>query len=1093
MICVLAKLKPAHPERTENIMLNNIDPAEQELLKLPFDQYQRYKIVQEAINGLRDALPDRGQPLRVLDVGGSPTTLKRFLPNDKVVVADLADFGGLDIYANGINLPFSSGVFDIVVSVDALEHVPPALRATFIGEMARVCRAALVLAAPFDDPKVVEAEEIFQELIWARFGEGYHFIEEHRAYGLPVLEPILEQLQAQGFVTAALPNGYLHRWLVTLSAFFLLQWQFQNDHFSQLINSYYNINFYRADNREPSYRKAVVALLCNNGAPFTEPDALLRLGVLSEQICRPVQTDPAERAAHIYGLNLLTTLLTESWSKRALESQERLEAAMRQLRTLEDRFSSQDNQLNDRQDVINSLENEINRVNLKMETLCNQLEETKQQSAQQLDLQLEQLEKLQNRLKVEEQQSQALNTRLLEILGSRAWKLVHLLWVIRLWLLPHKSKREQLVKRLLGRGSVAEPASQEAPGVAPSLEITPGLPSTYDIILFPIIDWDFRFQRPQHIARLMGQKGHRVFYLRTCFSSRLEVQATSLPGVLEVTLPGDETLNLYRNSLDLRTLQRAKVALLELQDRFQIHEAVMLVDLPFWEPLAKSLKNETGWKLVYDCMDHHAGFQNTAAPMLELENQLSAESDLILASSRSLYADRASHNPNCLLLPNAVEFDHFQQATNPVPQELKTIAHPIIGYYGAISSWFDARLVSELAIRRRQWSFVLIGDTWGSELKPLQGLANVYLLDEKPYAMLPAFLHQFDVCFIPFKKTPLTDATNPVKLFEFLSAGKPVVAADLDEIRNYSQYVHLASSTAEWLAALDSALNERDPQAVAARIQFSRQNTWQQRFQILDTAIQALYPKVSILILTFNSLEYNQLCLESVFANTEYPNYEVIVVDNASSDGTPAYLQSLLSLHTNLIVVLNPANAGFAGGNNQAAALADGEFLVFLNNDTVVPHGWLSNLLLHLQDPEIGLVGPVTNGASNESKIESTYQDLKDLDAFAAQRARHYAGQRFDIRVAALFCAAMRRSDFEAAGGLDERYGIGMFEDDDLAETIRRQGKRVICAEDTYVHHWGMAGFKQMGDEAYFKLFEENRTKYEAKWGLEWKQHEKRQ
>jgi len=122
-------------------------------------------------------------------------------------------------------------------------------------------------------------------------------------------------------------------------------------------------------------------------------------------------------------------------------------------------------------------------------------------------------------------------------------------------------------------------------------------------------------------------------------------------------------------------------------------------------------------------------------------------------------------------------------------------------------------------------------------------------------------------------------------------------------------------------------------------------------------------PKVSIIILTYNNLDYTRQCLESIFQKTEDVRYEIILVDNNSADGTRVYLKNLASEHTNLQVILNTNNEGFARGNNQGAAAAEGEYLVFLNNDVVVTRGWLRGLLRHVDDPNVGLVGPVTDSA----------------------------------------------------------------------------------------------------------------------------------
>ena len=252
-------------------------------------------------------------------------------------------------------------------------------------------------------------------------------------------------------------------------------------------------------------------------------------------------------------------------------------------------------------------------------------------------------------------------------------------------------------------------------------------------------------------------------------------------------------------------------------------------------------------------------------------------------------------------------------------------------------------------------------------------------------------------------------------------------------------------------------------------------------------------PKVSILILTYNNLTINQICLKSIYCNTTYPNFEVIVVDNASSDDTPNYLKAFSEAHSNMKIVLNEENVGFAAGNNQAAKLATGEYLVFLNNDTIVTKGWIEGLLAHLQkDPSIGLIGPVTNSTGNEALINIKYKTPSQMDAFAAKRAKEMAGKVFDIRMLAFFCVMTRKDQYEALGGLDERFLVGMFEDDDMAVRVHLNGQRVVCAEDVFIHHFQGASFGKIDNSRYSEIFEENKKRYEEKWGRKWEPYQLR-
>ena len=135
------------------------------------------------------------------------------------------------------------------------------------------------------------------------------------------------------------------------------------------------------------------------------------------------------------------------------------------------------------------------------------------------------------------------------------------------------------------------------------------------------------------------------------------------------------------------------------------------------------------------------------------------------------------------------------------------------------------------------------------------------------------------------------------------------------------------------------------------------------------------------------------------------------------------------------------------------------------------------------------MVGPVTNSSGNESQIEVDYQTIDGLDAFAENYTSAHAGQAFEIRMLPFQCVALRRTVFTEIGPLDEQFGIGMFEDDDLALRLRQSGYKILCVEDVFIHHWGSASFSKLSSDDYWELFKGNLRKFEDKWGIQWLPH----
>ncbi len=677
-------------------------------------------------------------------------------------------------------------------------------------------------------------------------------------------------------------------------------------------------------------------------------------------------------------------------------------------------------------------------------------------------------------------------------------------WIKRLLLREHRMVRE--------RAAQARDDSMTAPGespepAGPSGEMTSPTPraSGYDVLYFPVIDWEFRYQRPQHLCSQFADHDHRVFYIRATFVAPEDPELSAGPHpytlrqlrerIYELGLPGPPALSIYRDRLDDERVDDLMRCVASLRSAEHLRDVVCLVALPFWKPLALCLKEAFGWTVVYDCMDDHGGFETNDPGMVTEEVGLVVDSDLVVTTARSLQARLSKFSSRCVLIPNACEFDRFSVAVGSPPALYDHLPRPIVGYHGAISSWFDVDLVASLATQRRGWSFVLIGSTAGADVRALQRLPSVHLLGEIPYSDLPAHLHQFDACIIPFKTGRLTEATNPVKLYEYLSAGKPVVTVALPEIKPFvgDGLAYAASGETEFLVALERAIREDSTERRAARMAFASRNTWLERFDSLQSAIAGCLLKASIVVVTHNNLHLTRACLDSIWRYTLYPNYEVIVVDNGSTEGTPDCLAHLERQRANLRIVLNPENRGFAAANNQGIVLTSGDVVVLLNNDTIVTRGWLGGLIAPLRrDRTIGMVGPVTNFAGNEARIPVSYTQLEQMHVFAERYCQEHEGEMRNLPMLGMFCVAIRRDVLQEVGLLDERFGVGMFEDDDYAMRVKAKGYRMVCVEDVFVHHFGRSAMKRLDGTAYDALFERNRSLFERKWHVVWERHRSR-
>lgn len=652
--------------------------------------------------------------------------------------------------------------------------------------------------------------------------------------------------------------------------------------------------------------------------------------------------------------------------------------------------------------------------------------------------------------------------------------------------------RERLHRMLAGAGSPppAEPALPNTSPV-PAIPRFDARPGCFDVICYANIEWTARFQRPQQMMLQFARAGHRVFYIiasqRPTEGGPFAIEHVA-DNVVQVTLNVATLQDHYAEAMSAETRTSYAAALTHLAQDFGLYAPVQIVHLPFWTPLARAFQSGRGWRVAYDCMDEWDSFPKIGAPLLAAEEELVRESNLVSVTSQLLLEKWRATAPSALLVRNGVDNAFFAERLTPKAL-LAGVRRPIIGYYGALAEWVDFQLIADLAEAAPEWSFVLIGDHFTAEVDLLKGKTNVHLLGLQPYPDMPRYLFHFDACIIPFKLNKITHAVDPVKFYEFLAGGKPIVSTPLQELQPFGDYVSFSETGEGFKRALADHLANDAPDKIEARKAFAAKNDWQERFAAYKHALTALYPMVSVVVVTYGNLDLTRLCLESVLRNTEHSRYEIIVVDNASSDGTPAFLRALASEHESVRIILNDTNRGFAAANNQGLAIATGDVLVLLNNDTVVPRGWLSGLLAHLEDESIGLLGPVTNAVGNEAKVTPDYNDIAGLQPFADKRRRTLLGQGFDIPMLAMFCLAMRRDVFDHLGPLDENYGVGMFEDDDYSMRAKAAGYRVVCAEDVYIHHFGQAAFKKLIENGeYDALWRRNQAYFESKWGS-WRPH----
>jgi glycosyltransferase involved in cell wall biosynthesis len=261
----------------------------------------------------------------------------------------------------------------------------------------------------------------------------------------------------------------------------------------------------------------------------------------------------------------------------------------------------------------------------------------------------------------------------------------------------------------------------------------------------------------------------------------------------------------------------------------------------FGEPLVGAL----GERLtVYHCTDEVSTTPNLSPHLPAIEQAMLARTGLAIASSRALVEAKRLYCANIHFVPNAADVSFFEQALSPdtlVPDDLAALPSPRIIFVGALDFRFDTSLLAACARSRPGWSWVLVGpeDRATFDVAPLAGQPNIYRLGLRPRDVVPGYLRGSDAAIIPYHLTEHTRNVYPLKLHEYLAAGKPVVTTPLPDLVEFEPVIRLASETDEFIDALDGVLTEDTEAVLQDRLDVARANDWSQRVATIEGLIDA--------------------------------------------------------------------------------------------------------------------------------------------------------------------------------------------------------------------------------------------------------------
>jgi hypothetical protein len=359
------------------------------------------------------------------------------------------------------------------------------------------------------------------------------------------------------------------------------------------------------------------------------------------------------------------------------------------------------------------------------------------------------------------------------------------------------------------------------------------------------------FQYPgfqQTVMRLLARH-NRVIYVNALGSRRLSLKLSELPLYLKRAQrlfqknvkqsAGFMVYNariiplVYNNIINKINKILLQKQLLELISRMDFENYILWIGTP---TLAFALDLFDPVLTVYNPVDRYYAFPFVnSAEIRKYEQKIAQRADVIICTSEAIQRDLLPHNENCLTVTHGVDFNSFNSALSieSMPDDIRNISQPIVGYFGGLTYRVNYGLISEVAMRYPTSNIVLIGKKWddlgkSAELKKLK---HVHTLGFRDYSLLPMYLKQFRVCLIPYHVNELMEGVDPIKLREYFCLGKPVVSVDLPEVKKFGGLVYIGKNEEDFVKKVGVAMRENNPDLVEKRLLEAKRNDWNNKIR----------------------------------------------------------------------------------------------------------------------------------------------------------------------------------------------------------------------------------------------------------------------
>lgn len=351
-----------------------------------------------------------------------------------------------------------------------------------------------------------------------------------------------------------------------------------------------------------------------------------------------------------------------------------------------------------------------------------------------------------------------------------------------------------------------------------------------DIVCFSHLRWDFVYQRPQHLMTRFARQ-NRVFVIEEPIfnAERTDYLELNKKGNLTIAIPH------LHNGLSTQDVIFQQVKL--LRDLFE-DENIINYLMWYYTPMALSIGDHFSPDFIlYDCMDELSNFKFAPPELKEKEKELFRKADLVFTGGHNLYQVKKHSHHNIYPFPSSIDKEHFANARQTVndPEDQKNIPHPRFGFYGVVDERFDIDLIKEVAEKKPEWQFVILGPVVKIDPETLPKLNNIHYLQGKNYEELPQYLGGWDIAIIPFLRNEATKYISPTKTPEYLAGGKPVISTSIiDVVRPYgiNNLVHIADSADDFIRTAEMELKNTNKDKWLQKVDlFLSQNSWNKTWE----------------------------------------------------------------------------------------------------------------------------------------------------------------------------------------------------------------------------------------------------------------------